>query len=888
MSSLFNRLRRWFGRDRFDADLSEELETHRAMIQEQMERAGRVPVEAAHASRRILGNLTLAREDARQVWVWPWLDAARQDISYALRILRRNRGFAAALIVVTSLGIGAATTVFGMLDALVLKPLPVYEPERLVYFSRPAFSYPIYSELRARTKDVFSDLFAWSLVDAHVDWRGELEPTEVLAATGDFYTSLGIQPALGRFFGTDDDRVGGGPGGPAAVVSYRCWQERFGGDATILGRTVRINRVPFTIVGVAPRGFFGVAPGLSPELTIPLLPLQTPESLAHHSSAWLHIMGRLQPALRLEEANAALQRIWPQVLETTTPRAMPADRRLKYLQRSTTLEPGVAGFSRVRNQFADPLWLLLGLVGLLFVVACTSTTNLLLARGIARQRELAVRLAIGASRLRLIRQFMTESLVWTTLGAMAGLFLASWTGSVMVGLLTSRESAIVLDLAPTWRVSLFAAALALLAAVSCSIAPALRTTRSAGSGLIDTHQIVGGPFRRWSLGQWLLAVQMALTMVLLAGGALFVRSLLHVLSQDAGIDREYVLVVTTDPAVAGYEKDRAILYNQQLRERLARLPGVQSVGLSVMPPISHDDGLWTQSIAVDGVPLQPEDARYVYFNAVSPDYFNTVGIRLLHGRDFGPGDVNSSPRVVVINAALARRFFPGQNPVGRRVSIGRDARRQDLQIIGVVADAKYQRLTEDVRSTAYLAVLQQGLDQNVFAEVRSIAGTSSVAESVRREVRSLDPRVPLHIESVTDRIRGSLVRERILALLASTLGLAALILACAALYGLLAYAVSRQTREIGLRLALGAPRQRVIWMVMRDCLILTGCGVAVGLVATFALGRFARTLLFQISATDAASLVAAAGLMLSVAALAGLLPAMRASRVDPAVALKSE
>jgi putative ABC transport system permease protein len=887
MARLFLRLRYWFAERQLQADLAEELEAHRAMRQEQLERSGMTPDEAEYASRRALGNITLAREEARGVWIGPWLESVWQDASYAVRAIGRNPGFAAALILVTSLGIGATTSVFGLLDALVLKPLPVRDPDRLAYFRTPSFSYPIFSEVKARSSGIFSGFFAWNMEGVHVDWNGELEPTEVLMASGDFYPTLGIRPALGRLFGPEDDQMGGGTSGPVAVISYRCWQRRFGGDPAAIGRVVRIDRRPYTIVGVAPNGFVGVAPGLAPDLTIPLTVSQNPASLARHSTAWLHFMGRLQDGFTLEQANAAIQREWPHVLEVTTPRDMPGERRLKYLGRTTALESGYAGFSRVRNQFEQPLWLLLGLVALLFVVACASATNLLLARGVARQSELAVRLAIGASRARLVRQMLTESMVWTALGTLLGLLIASWTAGVLVTLLTSREEPIVLEVTPNWRLTVFALTLMLLTVALCSILPALRITRVApGPGLKDPHQITGGALRKWSIGKGLVAGQVALTMVLLAGAALFTSSLVRVLSQDAGVDRSRVLVVAADAEAAGYEGDRLIRFNTDLQERLARLPGVASVSLSIVPPISDQDGNWTQSINVDGKQITPESSRYVYFNAVSAGYFGVVGIRMLQGRDFGPGDVAGSPRVVAINSALAQRFFPDQNPIGRSVSIGLDRRRQDLEIVAVVTDAKYQTLQEPTRSIAYMPVTQQGMDRNLFAEVRLSGTISSIVEPVRREVRALDGSVPLRIETVNERIRSSLVKERMMAMLASTLGGAALPLACAALYGLLAYAVSRQTKEIGLRLALGARRQTVIWMVMRDCLIVTVIGIALGVAATLALGRFASALLYQVTATDATSLLAAGTLMATVAGLAGFLPARRASRVDPVVALR--
>jgi predicted permease len=890
MAKLLRRLAYLFRSRQVDADLTEEIEFHRRMSREQLERAGMDPVEAEYASRRALGNITLAREEARGVWIGPWLESVWQDASYALRAIGRNPGFAAALILVTSLGIGATTSVFGLLDALVLKPLPVREPERLAYFRSPSFSYPIFSEVKARSSDIFSGFFAWNLEGVHVDWNGELEPTEVLTASGDFYPTLGIRPAFGRLFGPEDDQIGGGTNGPVAVISYRCWQRRFGADPSVIGRIVRIDRRPFTIIGVAPNGFLGVAPGLAPDLTIPLTVLQNPALLGRHSTAWLHLMGRLKDGLPLEQANAAIQREWPHVLEITTPRDMPAERRLKYLGRATALESGYSGFSRVRNQFEEPLWLLLGLVALLFFVACASATNLLLARGVARQSELAVRLAIGASRARLVRQMLTESMVWTALGMLLGLLTASWTAGVLVTLLTSREEPIVLDVTPNWRLTGFALTLMLLTVALCSILPAMRITRvvAPGSGLKDPHKITGGALRKWSIGKGLVASQVALTMVLLVGAALFVSSLVRVVSQDAGVDRSRVLVIATDAEAAGYEGDRLIRFNTDLQERLARLPGVASVSLSIVPPISDQDGNWTQSINVDGKQVTPESSRYVYFNAVSAGYFDAVGIRMLQGRDFGPGDVAGSPRVVAINSALAQRFFPDQNPIGRHVSIGLDRRRQDLEIVAVVADAKYQTLQEPTRSIAYMPVTQQGMDRNLFAEVRLSGNIASIVEPVRREIRGLDGSVPLRIETINERIRSSLVKERVMAMLASTLGGAALPLACAALYGLLAYAVSRQTKEIGLRLALGARRQAVIWMVMRDCLIVTLIGVALGVAATIALGRFASALLYQVTATDATSLIAAGVLMVTVAGLAGFLPARRASRVDPVVALRIE
>ncbi len=891
MTRLFRRVRYLHRQRRLEAELAEELEAHRAMRQRDLEARGVAPEEARHASRRALGNVTLAREDARAVWVAPWLESVWQDVRYAIRILRRAPLFASAVVLVMAIGIGAATGVFSLLDGLVLRSLPVRQPDRLVYFAQPSFSYPIYQEVGIRASRVFSSLSAWDLASANVEWTTEIEPDEVLTASGNFYETLGIAAVAGRTFGPGDDRIGGGAEGLVAVISHAAWQRRFGGDLSAIGRTIRIDGRPFTIVGITPRGFSGVAPGLAPEITIPLTTLQSDEALGTHSSSWLHLMGRLRDGLTLGQADAELQAVWPSVLASTTPATMPADRRALYLGRQTRLEPGHAGYSRVRNQFQEPLWLLLALVGLLAAVSCASAANLLFARGLARRKEIAMRLAIGAGRWRIVRQLVTEAAVWTAIAAVAGVGLAAWGGAGLVGMMRTRDNPIVLDVAPDWRVLGFALALAFATAIVAAVVPALRATRLDPSSALKGSAAAGsGLLRRWSGGQALAATQVALAIVLLVGAALFVRSLQRVLSEDAGFDRDRVLVVATDPGAAGYSGERFAAFYDGLLERLRAVPGVEAVSLSQYPPISDQDGAWTQSIEIDGAPLALESARRVHFNAVSPQYFGTLGMRVMRGRDFGPADNAAAPRVVAINDALARRFFESGDPLGRRITIGRNAARRNLEIVAVVSDAKYQRLQEPSRAIAYLpcAQLAELADEALFVEVRAAAAAAPLAETIRREVRALDARVPVHVETVADRIRSSIVRERVTAALATGLGLAALALACAALFGLFAYAVSRRTHEIAVRMAIGATRRDVLWLVLRECLALAFVGTAVGLGTALALGRYARSLLFQVSPADPIALAAAALVMLGVAAMAGLVPARRAARVDPATALRHE
>jgi len=886
MMTLLRRLRYLFRQHHIEAEIAEEIEAHRLMAEARERSGGTPPREADATSRRVMGNITLAREEARAAWIAPCLESAWQDVVYALRMFRRAPAFTATLVLVLGLGIGATTAIFTLVDGLILRDLPVRSPDRLVYFSTPSFSYPIFTEVRARTAEVLESVAAWSVEDFHVAWDQELEPAEVLTASGGFFATLGVTAAAGRTFSEEDDQIGGGPHGRVAVISDAAWQRRYRGDPAAIGRTVRIGPDTYTIVGITPRGYSGVAPGIAPEITIPLTSNVRPGRLKSPTSSWVHLIARLRDGVTLREANTSLARYWPAVLEATTPTSLEADRRAQFLGRKTALESASAGYSRVRNRFAQPLWFLFALVGVLLIVACASAANLLLARGAGRRREIAVRLAIGAGRTRLVRQMLTESLVWTLLASLAGLVIASWSANSLVALMTTREQKIDLDAGVGVRVMVFALTVAAMTSAICSVLPALGATRvDPAAGLKVSPDSARAIPSRWASGRWIVAAQVALSVLLLGSAALFGRSLYRVLTQSAGVERQNVLVLATDVDATGYDEERAARFYQDLLERVRRVPAVASASLSMYPPLSGGDGAWTENVGIDGVPPRPDSAT-VYFNTVSSNYFGTTGMTLLRGRDIADSDRESALPVAVVNETLARHFFPGQDPIGRQITIGRDQSRKDLRIVGLVSDAKYQRLQETPRAVAYLPWQQQRGD-NMFIEMR-VAPRAAVSDLVRREVRALDAVVPIHMQTVADRIRESIVTERVLASLAGLLAAAATVLACAGLYGLLAYSVSRRTREIGVRLALGAERRAVVKDVLWESVVLALIGIAAGVAATLALGRFARGLLFQITPADPASLAAAAALMFIVACLAGVGPAWRASRVDPVVALKAE
>ncbi len=885
MTTFLRRVRYLLQQRKLEAEMAEELEAHRLMAEERARANGETLRDAGAASRRVMGNVMLAREEARAAWIAPWMDSAWQDVAYALRMFRRAPAFMSALVLVMAMGIGAATAVFTLVDGLMLKDLPVPAAARLVYFSSPSFSYPVFSEVRARGTEIFESLGAWSVEDMHVAWGQQLEPTPVLTASGEYYATLGVTAAIGRTFSDSDDRIGGGREGRVAMISDAAWHRRYGADPAVIGRTVRIGPDTHTIVGVTPAGFFGVAPGVAPEITIPLTTNADPSDLRSATSSWVHLIGRLRGGITLAEANAGLGRVWPAALEATAPPNLEAGRRAQYLGRTTSLESARTGFSRVRNRFAQPLWFLFGLVGLLLVVACASAANLLLARGAGRGREIAVRLAIGAGRARLIRQMLTESLVWTLIAATGGLLIASWGAGSLLALMTTRDQTIVLDAGVSSRVLLFSIVVAAFTSAICSVWPAFRSTRiHPASGLKSTPTAGSVVAPRWASGRWIVAAQVAVSVLLLGSAALFGRSLYEVVNQSAGVDRQNVLVLAADVEAAGYDDDRAVRFYQDLVARVRRVPGVEAASLSMYPPLSGGDGAWNENVVIDGAPRS--EPTLVYFNTVSPHYFETTGMRLLRGRDIREDDQRTTPAVVVVNETLARRFFPGQDPLGRQITIGRDKARKSLQIVGLVSDAKYQRLQEAPRAVAFAPWLQQR-GGNMFIELR-VAGRTAVADAIRSEVRGLDAVVPMHMQTVAERIRDSLVTERVLASLAGLLAAAAAALSCAGLYGLLAYGVSRRAREIGVRLALGAERRTVVFGVLSESLMLASIGVALGIAATLASGRVVRGLLFQVTPADPLSIGAAALAMLVVAGLAGAGPAWRASRVDPVIALKSE
>jgi predicted permease len=774
--------------------------------------------------------------------------------------------------------------VFSLLNAVVLKPLPVHQPTQLVSLRSPSFSYPVFEEVRRHGTAVFEGVFGWDMQRLNAGWSDGTTRADVLAVTSEFYEVLRLRPAAGRLLGPQDS-------GAVAVISYACWERRFASSPHAIGSKVRIERALYTIVGVAPRSFYGVAPGLAPEITIPAasLPLTKPSErdvLKTPTSAWLHIMARLRPGVEREQANTALQAFWPRVLEVTVHPGMRPERRTMYLSRQTALDSAATGFSRVRNQFRRPLTIVLGLVVLLLLVACATVGNLLLVRSEARKREIGVQVALGASRGRIALQFLTEAMLLAAAGGACGLLFAMWGSHALTAMLSTAYQPIVLSLTLDFRVLLFVIGLSALAATLFAMLPAIGAVRVDATASLRAARTAGRE-RRSGIARGSVSAQVALCVLLLAGAALFWSSLRYVLSADAGFERRNLIVLAADAESSGRDGAALRTYYSQLLHTLRSMPGVEAASLSFAPPLSNEMGLWTQMVTVDGAPGQNTQT---YFNAVSPGYFGATGTALVRGRDFRESDGPAAPRVVVVNEAFARTYLGDLDPLGHRVGVGRDESRQDLEIIGIVQDAKYQRLQDPARPTAYLPLRQAEAlgDSNLVAEIRTAGRPETLLEPIRRAVTEIDTSVPVRIETMQDRIRDSLVRERALAAVAGFLGAAALLLAAMGLYGMISYAVARRTPEIGVRIALGASRAGVVWMAMREAALLTTAGLLAGLAAAVASGQLIESLLHGVRPAEPSALIVASAIVAAAAFVAVFVPAWQASRIDPAVALRQE
>ncbi|HUI53764.1 MAG TPA: ABC transporter permease [Bryobacteraceae bacterium] len=889
---------RWRRKSRED-DLDREVQSHLGLEAEEQADAGLAPVEARHAAQRAFGNTTLAKEATREAWGWAGWERFRRDLRYSARTLRKTPGFTAAAVLSIALGIGANTAIFTLLNAVVFRPLPISKPQELVQltytFPKTSpnyvngwFGYPQLERFRAQSKTLSGVFGGTRLGRLNVGFHGISELADGDAYTDNFFAVLGLAPQSGRFFSAGED----GPDASVAILSDRYWRTRFGADPTMVGGMITVNQVPFTVIGIAPRGFSGISVGSGPDVWIPLhamdrlMPDRDRWSGAFRM--WLLIAGRLRPEVSLAQAQAELNVIRHQSLaeELSTSELRGRESMQQFVQESRLiLQPAGSGTSSgLRSQYALPLKLLLWVAGIVLLVACANVANLLLVRASNRRREIALKLALGAGRGRVMQQLLTESVLLAALGGALALAIAWWGSTALVRMISTGDLPVPLDVRPDWRVFGFTAALSLFTGVLFGMAPALRGTRvDPGPALKEGERHSGRSSR--AMDRLLVVAQVALSVVLIAGAGLFVRSFQQLWNVNLGYDRENVLMVSVDAKLAGYGAERAGAVYRQILERLAVLPGVRFASVSIVRPVDDQFNLSDQIQAVDGNPLPERNAIDVVWNGVSPGYFSTIRTPILSGRDFDLRDDENAPEVAIINESLARRAFPGQDPTHHRLD--------DATIIGVVKDSNYQGARDHARPELYRPLFQHGRSQEFqwgFAsfELRYGGGSNLLAQ-VRREVASVDRNLPVfRAKTLRAQVEQSLLRERLLATLSSFFGGLALLLACLGLYGLMAYAVARRTGEMGIRMALGARSDHLAWLVLRETLALTLAGIAVGVPLALWAARYAKSFLFGIAASDPVTIVAAIAALSGVAAVASYIPVRRSLRVDPMTALRCE
>jgi predicted permease len=834
-------------------------------------------------------------------------DEMFQDLRYGARMLLKQPGFTLVAVLSLALGIGANTAIFSLLDVVLLKSLPVQEPERLVLFgkgesvgltdsfpggSRDLFSYPFYRQVQQR-KESFSEVGAllslpWN-VHGVVNAAGQAEQMDVQMVSGTYFSVLGVQAGLGRVFSDADDQHAGAH--PLAVVSHAWWEQRLGGDPAAVGQTIKIDQTLYTIIGVAPREFFGTTVGQAPDIWIPLamgaqMPPMHWDGRNEPLFQSLNLIARLQPGVNQEQANAAVNLHYKQFLQDIAG-AQAAPEQLQNIQRARIeLTPAGRGLSQLRQEFSLSLRILMAVVAVVLLIACANVANLLLARAAARQKEFAVRLAMGAGRTRLIRQLLTESLLLAGLGGLAGIMLAWWGSRLLVLMASASAEGLPLDVTPNARILSFTLLASLLSALIFGIAPALRAARLEPNAALKGGRGAAQASSQSLFGKLLVVGQVALSLLLLVGAGLFVRTLINLQNVPTGFDQQNVLLFQVDTSTSGYaDEARRVALFRQVEERVKTVPGVQAASFAFLV---FNQGAWSGPAFTRDNPSLAAQDRIVRNNGVGPDYFAAMGIPLLLGRSFNAQDTDKSQKVAVISETMAQRFFPNGSPLGKRFSRGSLESSEQFEVIGVVKDAKSISLTETLRPMAYFPHAQgSGFLKNLV--VRYSGAPSAVIPQIRQAINQVNTNLPVdEVLQLSEQVGRSLVQQKLVARLASFFGLLALLLACVGLYGTLAYAVARRTNEIGIRMALGAQRRNVLWLVMRGALALVGGGVAIGLLASLFVTKLAESLLFGLKPNDPLTLAAATVLLLAVATLAGYLPARRAARVDPLVALRDE
>ena len=895
--SLIRRLINLARSDHHSRELDRELEFHLAERIDELTAAGMSSTAARAEARRRFGNYGAQKEHARDADVLGWLDVLVNDLHYALRGFRKAPGLTLIAVISLALGIGANTAIFSLIDAVVLRALPVSHPEALVrvgFGEGPGsfgdiFTNPIWEQVRDRQR-VFDGAFAYGEEEFDLTTGGVARREPGAFVSGGFFSTLGLRPATGRLLSSADD-VRGCP--PAAVLSYGFWQSEFGGSADVIGRTVSLERHPVPVIGVLAPGFNGIDVGRAAQIYVPLCsrPILTdsPHSLDFRSNWWLHVMARVKPNLTMDQVRAGLASIVSASVAATLPADWPPAAQARYLARRFDVAPAGSGISALRMSYQRALVVLMTIVALVLLIACANVANLLLARATTRAREMAVRVALGASRSRLTRQLLTESVMLSLAGAALGMLFARWGSRLLVAGMSTRNDPIALDLHADPSVLAFTLFVALATGIAFGIVPAWRAShvapnaalKAGGRGTAD-----GG--NHFAASKTLVVAQIAISLTLVVGAGLLIGTFHRLATTDLGFRAEDVLIVgVAAPAAELHEPVRQRVYQSDLLAAMRAIPGVQSASLSQMVPVSGSE--WNDAVAVEGYSPVSADDSIADFNAVSSDYFETLATPILAGRSFGAADRFGTPPVAIVNEALARRFFHGSNPVGRTLRYGYDHLGQPLTIVGLVRDAKYTNVRADAPPTVFFSLAQDSAPgRNINVELRVPSGPLTVAPAVVQAIARVSPHSTVTLTSFSTRVAETLKRERVLASVSGFFGVLSLVLAMLGLYGVMSYAVARRRTEIGIRMALGAGQRRVATMIVREVSAVVVVGLAAGVGIAALSTRLIASFLYGLEPMDPATLGASAALLAIVALGAAYLPARRAARVDPMDALREE
>jgi macrolide transport system ATP-binding/permease protein len=911
MRELLRRLRFLFHRDRFERDLDEEMRHHLAL---QAEEQG-----SPAAANRQFGNVTLLKEDSRAMWTWNFAEQLARDIRYALRMMAANRLFTAMAVLSLALGIGANTAIYSFMDAILLRALPVQHSEELVVLNwhakgnpavihgqngsryrdrktglgtSPNYPFAAYESLRAK-HDELSVLFAYaSAWGINIISRGEAEVANGLYVSGGFYSGLGVPAAAGRLIRDEDDRAGAAP---VAVIGYKYWQRRFVSNPDAIGQPILINNVPFTIVGVSAPGFFGVDAGSDPPVVVPLhaapLLAQRPADEERRrffdkNFYWLEMMGRLRPGVGIEQAQAALATQFHSFVDSTA-----ATAKEKVDMPALWLQEGGSGLDSLRRQYSQPLFILMAMVGLILTIACANIANLLLARASARKREIAVRLSLGAGRWRIVRQLLTESVLLSFLGGLLGLLVARWGIQSITSLLANGRDNFTLHADLNWQVLGFMLALALVTGIVFGLAPAIQATSVDLTPALKQTRASAPRRRRLGLrlgaNHFLVVAQIAISLLLVIAAGLFVHTVSNLHSVELGFNRENVLLFSLNARQAGYKDAALARVYAGLRDRFRTIPGVRSAGLSDFPLVSH---YWnSERVTIPGAPAPAGRPPETCLLKVDPSFLSTMQIPVLLGRGIEERDI-ASPRVAVVTEKFAATFFGKENPIGRTIGIGDSKTPADIEIVGVAKTSHYNSLQEQIPEVAYVPYTQNLGDLGrVFFELRTAGDPLALVGAVRQIVSQTDSRVPLtDVNTQSRQIDQTIAQERTFANLCTCFAVLALVIACVGLYGTMSYSVARRTSEIGIRMALGAERRNIIWIVLREVLALSAAGLVIGLAAAWETTHLIASFLFGMKPNDPLAISLSVVILAAAGLAAGYTPAWRASRIDPMKALRHE